>query len=95
MPVANTHMTREEQETIIIGNADSREWEVCTADPKIQRKMERQGYKPNGAKNPWGYQSFTLPYAKITIRRAKSAQGKSPRTHSFPKQRDSIREKTT
>lgn len=87
-------MSREEMETIIIGNAASKEWEVCTADPKVQRKMARMGYKPNGAKSPWGYESFTMPYAKITIRSAKTAQGKSPRAHSFPRKVDLAAEKT-
>lgn len=37
-------MSREEMETIIIGNAASKEWEVCTADPKVQR----MGYRKRG-----------------------------------------------
>jgi very-short-patch-repair endonuclease len=53
--MSELNLTREEQETIIRGNAASKTWEVVTADPRIVRKMEKQGYKPDDRKNPWGY----------------------------------------
>lgn len=68
--MANYQLTREEQETIIRSYAASRTWDICTADPKIIRKMKRQGYVPDDRPNPWGYVSFTVPYSRVTIRRA-------------------------
>ncbi len=35
-------LSREEQETVIRGNAASQEWEIVTADPRIIRRMARQ-----------------------------------------------------
>lgn len=63
------NLSREERETVILGNAASREWEVCTADPRIIRKLERQGYKREGRENPWGYVSFRLPFNRLSIRK--------------------------
>ena len=63
-------LTREEQETIIKGNAASREWEIITADPRTIRRLEKQGYKPDDRPNPWGYISYTLPLDRIAIRKA-------------------------
>ncbi len=63
-------LTREEQETIIRGNAAIRQWEICTADPLIIRKMAKQGYKRDERENPWGYVSFTVPFDRIKIARA-------------------------
>ncbi len=63
-------LTREEQETVIRGNAASQEWEILTADPRIIRKVEKQGYRPDDRQNPWGYVSFTLPWNKIRIGKA-------------------------
>jgi len=69
-------LTREEQETIIGGNAASQTWNVCTADPRIIRRMERQGYKPETRANPWGYVSFTVPFDRVRIaKREKSKRG--------------------
>jgi hypothetical protein len=73
-------LSREEQETIILGNAASKEWDICTADPRMIRKFEKQGYKQNDRENPWGYISFTLPYSKVSIR--KEGKGLVPK-HSF------------
>ncbi len=71
-------LTKQEQETIIKGNAASREWEVVTADPRIIRRMAKQGYKPDERENPWGYVSFTVPFDRIGIRKAekRKATGK-------------------
>jgi hypothetical protein len=63
-------LTREEQETIIRGNAAAKTWEVVTADPRIKRRMETQGYKPDDRKNPWGYISYTIPFSRIRILKA-------------------------
>jgi len=63
-------LSREEQETIIRGNAASHEWEVVTADPKQVRRMARQGYKPDPRTNPWGYVSFKVPYDRVRVMRA-------------------------
>ena len=65
-------LTREEQETTIQGNAASQQWEVVTEDPRIIRKMERQGYKPNSERNPWGYISYTVPFTTVRIGKAVS-----------------------
>jgi hypothetical protein len=61
---------RDEKETIILGSAASRTWDICTADPRIIRKMKMQGYKPDNKTNPWGYASFTLPFEKVRIVKA-------------------------
>ncbi len=68
----------EERETTINGNAASRSWEVVTADPRIIRRMAKQGYKPDSRENPWGYVSFTVPFDRIAIRKAekRKATGK-------------------
>jgi hypothetical protein len=63
-------LSREEQETIITGNATTKEWDILTSDLRIIRRMERQGYKPDGRKNPWAYFSYTIPFNKIAILRA-------------------------
>ena len=63
-------LTREEQETIIKGNAASKEWEIVTADPRTIRRMQKQGFRPDDRANPWGYASYTVPLDKIAIRKA-------------------------
>jgi len=68
--MTDIRLSRDEQETIIRGSAASREWEVCTADPKMIRRMHRQGYIPEARPNPWGYVSFTVPFNRIAIRKA-------------------------
>ncbi len=62
-------LSKEEQETVINSNAASRTWDVCTADPRIIRRLERQGYKPDERENPWGYVSFTVPFDRVRILR--------------------------
>jgi hypothetical protein len=64
------NLTRQEQETIIRGSAADQTWEVVTADPRIIRKMEKQGYKPDPRNNPAEYVSFTVPFGRIKILRA-------------------------
>ncbi len=98
-------LTREEQETTILGNAVSREWDICTADPKMIRRMERQGYHPDARPNPWGYVSFTIPLNKISILRAgkreyapealERKRAVITRIHNKLKSPDADREKTT
>ncbi len=73
-------LTREEQETVILGNAASQTWNVCTADLRIIRLMERQGYKPDEKANPWGYTSYAVPFDRLKIMRP--VKGK-PRGRSF------------
>jgi hypothetical protein len=68
--MSNFKLTREEQETVILGNAASQTWDICTADPRIIRKLEKQGYKPDDRPNPWGYVSFTLPLDRVKIAKA-------------------------
>ncbi len=62
-------LTLEERETVINGNAARRTWEVVTADPRIVRRMAKQGYKPDERDNPWGYVSFTVPFDRVRILR--------------------------
>jgi hypothetical protein len=62
-------LTREEQETIIKGNAANNEWEIITADSRTIRRMEEQGYKPDDRPNQWGYVSFTVPFDRIAVRK--------------------------
>lgn len=71
-------LSRDEMETIIKGNAASTEWEIVTADPKVQRKLARQGYRPDERPNPWGYQSFTIPFGKVRIAKAQSSRRGKP-----------------
>lgn len=83
--MSDYRLSREEMETVILGNAASQTWDLCTADPKIIRKMERQGYQPDKRANPWGYTSFTVPFNRIGIRKSegRKATGK-------PFQRDAV-----
>ncbi len=67
-------LTREEMETIIWGNAGSQTWDVCTADPRIIRRMEKQGYRPDTQTNPWGYVSFTVPFDRMKIAKAEKSK---------------------
>jgi hypothetical protein len=69
--MSEINLTREEQETIIRSNAASKTWEVVTADPRIMRRMERQGYQADPRKNPWGYVSFTIPFDRVKILKPK------------------------
>lgn len=64
------NLTREEQETVIRASVADSTWNVCTADPRIIRLMERQGYQPDLRKNPWGYVSFTVPFDRVKIKPA-------------------------
>ncbi len=74
--MSDYRLTKEEQETIMQANAASKAWDVCTADPRIIRLMERQGYKPDQRPNPWGYVSFTVPFDRVRIlRREKRKTG--------------------
>jgi hypothetical protein len=63
-------LTREEQETVIRGNAAAKTWEVVTADPRIKRRMEKQGYKPDSRRNPAEYLSYTVSFSRVRILRA-------------------------
>ena len=67
--MSDYRLTREEMETVILGNAASQTWDVCTADPRIIRRMARQGYKPDKRENPWGYVSFTVPFDRVKVLR--------------------------
>jgi len=62
-------LSREEQETVIRGNAASHEWEIVTADPKIIRLMARRGYQQDQRENPWGYVSFIIPFDRVKVLR--------------------------
>jgi hypothetical protein len=70
--VTRYKLTREEMETVIRGNAADKEWEIITADQRIIRKLGKQGYRPCSNPNPWGYVSFSVPFAKIRIGKAVS-----------------------
>lgn len=63
-------LTREEMETVILGNAASQEWQISTADSRIIRKLAKQGYQPGGRENPSGYASFTIPYDRLRFLKA-------------------------
>jgi hypothetical protein len=76
-------LTREEMETVILGNAASMTWDFVTADPKMIRKLQRQGYTPDSRRNPLGYVSFTIPFDRVRI--AKAEKRKLPEGHSFLK----------
>jgi hypothetical protein len=71
-------LTKEEQETIIKGNAASQGWEIVTADPRMIRRMEKQGYSPDKRENPWGYTSYTIPFAKVRIGKAVTSKRGKP-----------------
>jgi len=78
-------LSPEERETIIRGSVGSKTWDVVTADPKIMRKLERRGHKPEARKNPWGYKSYILPQSKvsfISLDRTRRKAGDSPQEHS-------------
>ncbi len=62
-------LSREEQETVINGNVASQTWDLITADPRIIRRMEKQGYTPDQRQNPWGFVSFTVPFDRLRILR--------------------------
>ena len=78
-------LTREEMETIIRGNASSKEWDICTADPRMIRKMEKQGYKRDQQENPWGYVSFTVPWNRVKIMKAEKRKTGFARRLDSPK----------
>jgi hypothetical protein len=77
-------LTRDEMETVILGNAAGATWDVCTADPRIIRKLERQGFKADNRPNPWGYISFTVPFDRIRIApaRKRTPTGKPFQRHA-------------
>ena len=81
-------LSKEEQETIILGNAASKQWDICTADPKIIRKMARQGYKQAERSNPWGYVSFLIPFDRVKIAKSikKSSLGLRFKPKNVPQQ---------
>ncbi len=62
-------LSREEQETVINGNVASQTWDLITADPRIIRRMEKQGYTPDQRQNPWGFVSFPVPFDRLRILR--------------------------
>jgi hypothetical protein len=68
--MSDYRLTREEQETVILGNAAGKTWDICTADPRMIRRLEKQGYKPDDRPNFWGYVSFTLPLDRVKIAKA-------------------------
>ena len=70
----NYKPTREEMETVIRGNSGNPNWEIVTADPRIIRRMGKQGYKPDDKPNPWGYVSFTVPADRVRIGKAEKTK---------------------
>lgn len=60
-------LSREERETVVLGNASSREWEITTADPRISGRLKKRGWegKVLGA-GP--YLRFVLPFAAVSFR---------------------------
>jgi hypothetical protein len=90
-------LSAEERETIIRGNSASKQWEVVTSDPRIIAKMGKQGYKPNGVTNPWGYESYTLDYNRVRIaniakRKVSEAQREATRAR-FAAAREALKNK--
>ena len=61
-------LSREEQETVIRGNAAESTWDIVTADPKFQRYLERRGWSGRTDRQ-FGdpYKGYVLPYAKVRI----------------------------
>lgn len=68
-------LIRMEMETSILGNADSREWDIVTCDPKYIRAFERKGWKAEGPADSWGAKRFKLPLRAIGIRSLKKRAG--------------------
>src|SRR4030095_2177668 len=64
-------LTQEERETIIRASAADRTWDIITADPRVTRRLQKKGYKPDDRKNPWGYVSFTVPFDRVKFLKAK------------------------
>jgi hypothetical protein len=64
-------LSRMEMETSILGNADSREWDIVTSDPKYIRAFERKGWRAVAPADHWGAKRFKLPLRAIGIRSAK------------------------
>jgi hypothetical protein len=60
-------LTREEQETIIRSSAADQEWDICTADPRIIRKLEKRGYQKEDRRNPTPYVSFRIPFKRLSF----------------------------
>lgn len=82
-PKSGYRLNKQEMETIIRGSAGSQEWEIVTADPRMIRRLEKQGYKPDIGTNPYGYLSYTIPFDRVRI--AKAEKRKLPEGHSFLK----------
>lgn len=68
-----------EQETCILGNAESKEWDICSADPKYIRAFERKGWVAVAPADQWGAKRFRLPLRAIAIRSSQK------RSRPFPK----------
>jgi hypothetical protein len=71
-------LERQERERVILDNAASREWNNCTADPRIIPRMEKQSYNHAERANPRRYASFHVPFGRVRIARAKKSGGALP-----------------
>ena len=78
--MTNSKLTREERETIIRSSAADKEWEICTADPRVVRYLIRQGYAPmpdHQLSDP--YLAFTVPFGRLRfLKREKRRPPGSP-----------------
>ncbi len=62
-------LAKEERETIIRASAADTTWDIWTDDPKIERRMARNGWK--GVVHGSG-QRFSIPLRAVTIRKRKA-----------------------
>lgn len=62
-------LLKHEMETVLINNAASKEWQLSSSDPKIVRKLERQGWVAISEIKDWHEKTFRLPFSRIGIRR--------------------------
>lgn len=65
-------LTKAEQETIIRAAGDDKEWHVWSDDPKMVRKLKKQGWDVDG-----GF--CKIPLNGITIRKRDSVENPKPR----------------
>lgn len=65
-----TGVSRIEQETFFRINADDREWDFYSRDPKFKRLLERRGYTVT--EDHQGFWSAKIPIKALSLRSQKS-----------------------
>lgn len=60
-------LTAEERETVVLGNAASREWIVTTADTRIINRLKKRGWTPQELGSGC-YFRFILPFSMVSFR---------------------------